>query len=88
MGNRKKVWPFKDKVLSLDIEIGIKFTDPIKEEPVEKEFMFNAAIHEVIHLIDDIRKCYSQKLALRIAEPLLKRVLTRFFVFEEKNKEK
>lgn len=78
----KRVWPLKDKVLSLNIEIGIKFTDPIKEEPVEKGFMFNATIHEVIHLIDDIRKYYSKDLAFKIAEPLLKRVLTRFFIFE------
>lgn len=77
----KRIWPLKDRVLSLNIEIGVKFTDPIKEEPVEKGFMFNAAIHEIIHLIDDIRKYYSQKLAFKIAEPLLKKVLTRFFVF-------
>lgn len=78
----KRTWPLRDKLLSMDITIGVKLTDPIKEEPVEKEFIFDAAIHETIHLIDDIRKYYSKRLAFKIAEPLLKKILTKFFVFE------
>lgn len=79
--SEKRPWPLKDKVYNMDIHIGVKFTDPNEEKPVDPGFMFDSAIHEVIHLIDDIRKHYSKNLAFKIAEPLLKRVLTRFFVF-------
>lgn len=83
--SQRRPWPFKNKSLDMNILIGVKFTDPIEEKPVDPNFIFDSTIHEVIHLIDDIRKYYSKGLAFKIAEPLLKRVLIRFFIFEHKN---
>lgn len=79
----KRIWPFSAKGDDMNLWIGVKSTDPEKELPVELDVMFDSTIHEFVHLMDNIERFYSRKLAFIIAEPLLKRTLTRFFTFRK-----
>ena len=80
---RDRIWPFKPKNVNLNVWIGIKLTDPQKQEPVDLNFIFDATIHEFIHLLDNIEIFYSKNTAFEIVRPLLEKVLTEFFIFKK-----
>jgi hypothetical protein len=80
---KKKRIPFLEyKGLEMNLWVGVKTTELEKESPLDLDFIFNVIIHETVHLMDNIEKYYSRDLAIRIAGPILKKVLKEFFVFK------
>jgi len=80
----KRTWPLKPKGDTMNLWVGIKTTDPIRQNPINLDFIFEAIIHEFIHVLDNIERYFDKQVAFEFVEPVLRKALTEFFIFENK----
>ena len=80
----KRMWPLRPRGNTMNLWVGIKTTDPLKQIPINLESIFEATIHEFVHVLDNVERYFDKQVAFEFTEPILEKVLNEFFIFKNK----
>lgn len=79
----KRTWPLRPEGNDINLWVGIKTTDPFNQKSVDLETVFETAIHEFVHVLDNVEKYFNKQIAFEFTKPILEKVLNEFFTFKK-----
>lgn len=82
----KRTWPLRPRGNTMNLWVGIKTTDPMStvgQVPIDLESIFEATIHEFVHVLDNVERYFDKQVAFEFTKPILEKVLNEFFIFKK-----